>query len=221
MNIRIRRQGASPFEANDDSLTPSILAVAEYLTPARTASPDATRTGRARLRPGNIYRLYTGISIDEVTLPWQLHAQADKKFFAEGLQVVRVDVQPEICFYVTVMQECAINISEQVVQLWVADSRKADAPGAATVERAAELPGIGYRPSTGKERYIAEVPNSTAAATAGQSTSRTDKEAEKKGDEWLASDDTRGSVVGTDTAPGAGSPSLATGAVTPVTSTYG
>lgn len=221
MNIRIRRQGASPFEADDDSLTPAILAVSEYLTPARTASPDATRMGRARLRPGNIYRLYTGISIDEVKLPWQLYAQADKKFFAEGLQVVRIDVQPEICFYVTVLQECAINITEQVVQLWVADSRKADAPSAATVEREAELPGIGYRPSTGKERFVAEIPNSTAAATAAQAAPRNDKEAEKKGDEWLASDDTRGSVVGTDTAPGAGAPALATGAVAPVSSTYG
>lgn len=204
MNILIKRKGAAPRPVSDKVFVPDILAICEWVTPGRTPAPSPTSAGSLRLRAGAIYKLVTGLAIEGIERPWQVYAAALGPQWKEGLLVHRVDVQPEIAFYVEAVGEVTVSIGQGLVALELID-RAAYSLETAQVVMATTtpLPPLGFSAHVGGERIVRASPTDAGGQTsAGKQV--TEAELERKGAAWLDEDDGKGKAVGTDAVSSAG-----------------
>ena len=204
MNIIIKRANATPRPINDKMFVPDILAICEFVTPGRTPSPTPITQGSFRLRPGSIYKLATGLSIDGVVRPWQVQALAQTPFWKEGLVVLRCDVDPEIVFYVQAYGEVTIAIGQGGIALEIIDrSEYSMSDASVTVEKGAVLPPMGSVAQVGNERFVKAQPGE-AGGQSPQGKRSTEAELTRKGADWLNEDDGKGRVGGADGATSLG-----------------
>jgi hypothetical protein len=93
------------------------VAVAEFLTPGRICALG-TKT-EITFTQGAIYKVYTGISIEGITSPFQLAVRPAQKMFAKGVEVKRVELgnAGEIIAYITTLENFAFVRSEFMFEI--------------------------------------------------------------------------------------------------------
>lgn len=202
MKFIVKRKGATPRPVDDKSFIPDILAICEFVTPGRTPAPMPISAGSLRLRVGAIYKLVTGLAVEGVERPWQVYAAALGPLWKEGLEITRVDVQPEIVFYVKAIGEVTIHIGQGAVAMEVID-RAGYSLSQATVESqvaqaAAPLPPLGFVAQTGGERFVKGVSGEAGGQANLPGKQLTETEIARQGDAWLNEDDGKGKVGGAD-----------------------
>lgn len=205
MNIIVKRPNAAPRPISEKLLAPDILAICEFVTPGRTPSPTPITQGGFRLRCGSIYKLVTGLAIEGIVRPWQVHAVAQAPFWNEGLVILRTEVDPEIAFFVQAYGEVTITVGQGGIALEIIDRAEYSlAEASVTVEKGAALPPLGFTAQTGGERFVRGQPSDVGGQEpAGRKT--TEAELTRKGADWLNEDDGKGRISGADTttSPGA------------------
>jgi len=209
--ISVHRDDVIVDQAPNSALLLRAIVVTTFLSPGRV--PTLAPIADLPVVPGNVYRAYTGISIPGLVVAHQVRVRAAAKAWRSGLDVVRVDVDPELVVYFTVRERMTHDRLEPMFELFFPNLR----PGTVfdlTLVTAVSIPTPGLNLALEpKGKHVREVAKPVAAAAVTP-------DAEKAVRAWLDAPDERGRVVGGGGTiprpmPDKGSVTLVVGAVDP------
>lgn len=179
---------------NGNLLVRGVL-VSQFTTPARIAPLNVST--EAEFKPGVIYKIYTGLAIDDVKNPFNLTVRAVISLFKHGLEVKRVDLEErnEIVIYATTMVPFKFVKNESMFEVAINLGGSFSIAGVEIKpESVAATPG----PFQKETLHLKEVVQAAAQAQGDPAQAASD---EKKVKDWLESPDTKGKEIGVETQP--------------------
>ncbi len=193
-SFNLHRPGAIAEQGPNGSLKLAAAAVVEFLAPGRV--PSLSVRGDLPLKPGVVYKAFTGVSTN-FPIPFlgcQVRASPDAWRF--GVEVKRLDYgeQSELLIYFTVLEQIRLDQLQLTFEVhnWTLEPLDPSAPFGNKEGATLSLPGIKIALEPSTARRVTERPVAKAAPAAP---TISEAEAEKRARDWINTPDEKGRVV--------------------------